>query len=126
MTFVGLILRNIRSRPLRAALTAAAVAIGVMAVVALGVLTSSLTETATQVLEVGNADFTIAQRHTDDIRCQHHQALFGTGQVPHTGNSGSRPRVGSRPTKAGNVRIVSAGFSKQSRQSVAAPLTQRM
>lgn len=67
MTFVGLILRNIRSRPLRATLTASAVAIGVMAVVALGVLTTSLKETATQILEVGNADFTIAQKHSDDI-----------------------------------------------------------
>jgi putative ABC transport system permease protein len=67
MTFVGLIARNIASRPLRAALTASAVAIGVMAVVALGVLTTSLKETATQILEVGNADFTISQKHTDDI-----------------------------------------------------------
>jgi putative ABC transport system permease protein len=67
MTFVGLIGRNIRSRPLRAALTASAVAIGVMAVVALGVLTTSLKQTATQILKVGNADFTIAQKHTDDI-----------------------------------------------------------
>ena len=67
MTFVGLILRNIASRPLRAMLTALAVAIGVMAVVALGVLTTSLKETATQILDVGNADFTISQKHTDDI-----------------------------------------------------------
>lgn len=67
MTFAGLILRNIRSRPLRAALTASAVAIGVMAVVALGVLTTSLKETATQILQVGAADFTISQKHTDDI-----------------------------------------------------------
>ncbi len=67
VTFVGLVLRNIGSRPLRAALTAAAVAIGVMAVVALGVLTASLKLTATQLLEVGTADFTVAQKNTDDI-----------------------------------------------------------
>ena len=67
MTFAGLIARNIRSRPLRAALTAAAVAIGVMAVVALGVLTASLKLTATQLLEIGDADLTVAQKHTDDI-----------------------------------------------------------
>lgn len=67
MTFIGLIARNIASRPLRATLTASAVAIGVMAVVALGVLTSSLKETATQILEIGSADFTISQKHTDDI-----------------------------------------------------------
>ena len=67
MTFVGLIMRNIGSRPLRAALTASAVAIGVMAVVALGVLTTSLKESATQILDVGNADFTIAQKNSSDI-----------------------------------------------------------
>jgi putative ABC transport system permease protein len=67
MTFAGLIARNIASRPLRAALTASAVAIGVMAVVALGVLTTSLKQTATEILKVGNADFTIAQTHVDDI-----------------------------------------------------------
>jgi len=67
MTFIGLIWRNIRARPMRAALTASAVAIGVMAVVALGVLTTSLKTTATQILKVGSADFTISQKHTDDI-----------------------------------------------------------
>ncbi len=67
MTFVGLILRQIRSRPLRSGLTALAVAIGVTAVVALGVLTVSLKITATQLLKVGNADFTVAQRNTNDL-----------------------------------------------------------
>lgn len=67
MTFFGLIVRNIASRPLRAVLTATAVAIGVMAVVALGVLTTSLKETATQILDVGSADFTIAQKNSSDI-----------------------------------------------------------
>jgi putative ABC transport system permease protein len=67
MTFLGLILRQIRARPLRSLLTAGAVAIGVSAVVALGVLTTSLKLTATQLLEVGRADFTVAQKHTDDL-----------------------------------------------------------
>ena len=67
VTFIGLILRQIRSRPLRTGLTAAAVAIGVTAVMALGVLTASLKVTATQLLQVGNADFTISQKHTDDL-----------------------------------------------------------
>ncbi len=52
---------------MRAFLTAAAVAIGVAAVVALGVLTTSLKLTATQLLRVGTADFTVAQKHTDDL-----------------------------------------------------------
>lgn len=67
MRFLGLIAHNVVARPLRAGLTAGAVAIGVAAVLALGVLTSSLKETATEILQVGNADFTISQKHTDDI-----------------------------------------------------------
>lgn len=67
MTFLGLITQNVLVHKLRASLTAAAVAIGVMAVLALGVLTASLQETATQILQVGNADLTVAQRHVDDI-----------------------------------------------------------
>jgi len=67
VTFLGLILRQIGARPLRSSLTAAAVAIGVAAIVALGVLTTSLKLTATQLLDVGSADFTVAQKHTDDL-----------------------------------------------------------
>jgi putative ABC transport system permease protein len=67
VTFLGLVFRQIRGRPLRTGLTAFAVAIGVTAVVALGVLTSSLKITATQLLKVGSADFTVAQKHTDDL-----------------------------------------------------------
>jgi len=84
MTFVGLIARNIRSRPLRAALTASAVAIGVMAVVALGVLTASLKETATQILDVGNADFTISQKNASDLinGTISQEDIDAIGQVP--------------------------------------------
>lgn len=84
MTFVGLIARNIASRPLRAVLTASAVAIGVMAVVALGVLTTSLKETATQILDVGNADFTIAQRNASDIinGTISEEDIAAIGQIP--------------------------------------------
>lgn len=67
MTFLGLIAQNVVVHRLRAGVTAAAVAIGVMAVLALGVLTASLEETATQILQVGNSDITVAQRHVDDI-----------------------------------------------------------
>ena len=38
-----------------------------MAVVALGVLTMSLKETATGILKVGNADFSVAQKHVDSV-----------------------------------------------------------
>lgn len=67
MTFFGLILVNVKAHKLRALLTACAVAIGVMAVLALGVLTTSLRTSATQILEVGKADFTIIQKGTDPL-----------------------------------------------------------
>ncbi|MBK6438785.1 MAG: ABC transporter permease [Candidatus Microthrix sp.] len=67
MTFIGLVWHNVSARRMRAALTAGAVAIGVMAVVALGTLTSSLEQSATGFLKAGNADFTIAQKHTDSL-----------------------------------------------------------
>lgn len=67
MTMLSLILYNVASRRLRAALTAGAVAIAVMAVVALGTLTLSLKTSATGILKVGNADFSFAQRHVDSI-----------------------------------------------------------
>ncbi|QXC61260.1 ABC transporter permease [Aquihabitans sp. G128] len=67
MTFLGLIFHNVAARRLRAVLTGLAVAIGVMAVVALGTLTLSLKESATGILKVGNADFTVAQKHTDSL-----------------------------------------------------------
>ena len=67
MTFFGLMLYNVNAHKLRALLTAGAVAIGVMAVLALGVLTTSLRTSATQILEVGKADFTIIQKGTDPL-----------------------------------------------------------
>nr|WP_287393020.1 hypothetical protein [Candidatus Microthrix sp.] len=53
MTFIGLVWHNVSARRMRAALTAGAVAIGVMAVVALGTLPSSLEQSATGFLESG-------------------------------------------------------------------------
>ncbi len=67
MTFASLIFYNVNAHKLRALLTAGAVAIGVMAVLTLGVLTTSLRASATQILEVGKADFTIVQKGTDPL-----------------------------------------------------------
>ena len=67
MTFVGLILHNVLRRRVRAVVTALAVAIGVTAVLALGVLTSSLRHTAVAILRTGNADFSVSQRGASDI-----------------------------------------------------------
>ncbi len=67
LTFFRLILHNVFIRRFRAAVTALAVAIGVMAVFGLGVLTSSLEERATAILKVGNSDFTVAQKNNSSI-----------------------------------------------------------
>jgi putative ABC transport system permease protein len=65
--FLKLVVQNLGTRKARSILTAVAVAIGVTMVVALGVLTFSLRQTAISVLRVGKADFTIAQRGVSDL-----------------------------------------------------------
>ena len=67
VTFVGLLAHNVWRRRLRAVVTAIAVAIGVTAVLALGVLTSSLRETAVSVLQIGKADFSVSQKGASDV-----------------------------------------------------------
>jgi putative ABC transport system permease protein len=67
MSFLALIARNVFTRKLRSSLTGVAVAIGIMTVVALGVLTHSLRVTAISVLHTGEADFTVAQKGVSDV-----------------------------------------------------------
>jgi putative ABC transport system permease protein len=77
MPFQLLILRNVASRKVRSGLTGMAVAIAIMTVVALGVLTHSLRQTAISVLEVGQADFTVAQKGVSDVL----YSAMDTGEV---------------------------------------------
>ena len=65
MSFVGLIGHNLWTKKVRTALTALAVAIGVLTVVTIGVLTESLRGSASAVLQTGKADFTVAQKGVD-------------------------------------------------------------
>lgn len=58
---------NLSARAVRTALTSFAVAISVLAVVTLGIVTDSLKNTAAEVLAMGNADFTVAQRSVADV-----------------------------------------------------------
>lgn len=67
VSFAGLILHNITVRKLRLALTALAVAIGVLTVVSLGVVTHSLESSDLALLKTGQADFTIAQKGVADL-----------------------------------------------------------
>jgi putative ABC transport system permease protein len=67
VTFIGLLAHNVWRRRVRAIVTVVAVAIGVTAVLALGVLTSSLRETAVSVLKIGRADFSVSQEGASDV-----------------------------------------------------------
>lgn len=67
MSFLWLIGHNVWSKKVRSGLTALAVAVGVLAVVALGIVTDSIRTTAAGVLRVGAADFTVAQQGVNDI-----------------------------------------------------------
>jgi putative ABC transport system permease protein len=66
-SFLRLVAHNLATRKARTILTAAAVAISVMAIVTLSVVTQSLQESAASVLQTGRADFTVAQKGAADI-----------------------------------------------------------
>ena len=67
MSFIWLIGHNVWSKKVRSMLTAAAVAVGVLVGVTLGIVTDSIRTTAAGVLQVGAADFTISQKGLNDI-----------------------------------------------------------
>jgi putative ABC transport system permease protein len=67
VSFAALILHNVTVKKLRLVLTALAVAIGVLAVVSLGVVTHSLETSDLALLKTGQADFTIAQKGVADL-----------------------------------------------------------
>lgn len=67
MSFAALILHNVTVKKLRLALTALAVAVGVLAVVSLGVVTHSLETSDLALLRTGQADFTVAQKGVADL-----------------------------------------------------------
>jgi hypothetical protein len=67
MNLGDLIRQNLLARKARSILTGSAVAIGILTIVALGVLTSSLRNTAVSVLRTGHADFSVAQEGVSDL-----------------------------------------------------------
>lgn len=67
MSFLGLVAHNLWVRKLRLVFTALTVAIGVLAVVTLGVVNHSLRSSAFALLQTGRADFTIAQKGVSDL-----------------------------------------------------------
>src|ERR671922_1154779 len=67
VTWLGLVLRNLRRRPVRTALTAAGVSVGVGLIVALLSITNGAKRTAAQLIHVGRADFGLFQAGTADL-----------------------------------------------------------
>jgi putative ABC transport system permease protein len=63
---LGLIVANVRRRPTRTALTAAGIAVGVAAVMALLALSAGLNRTAAQLVHLGNADLGLFQADAGD------------------------------------------------------------
>lgn len=67
MTWAKLISKNLLRRPMRTALTAAGVSIGVGLIVALLSITAGVRNTANQLIHLGRADFGLFQSGTSDL-----------------------------------------------------------
>jgi putative ABC transport system permease protein len=67
VTWLGLVRRNLLRRPVRTALTAAGVALGVGLIVALLSISNGAKNTADELIHVGRADFGIFQAGTSDL-----------------------------------------------------------
>jgi len=67
VTWLGLVFRNLLRRPVRTALTAAGVSLGVGLIVALLSITNGAKRTAAQLIHLGRADFGLFQSGTSDL-----------------------------------------------------------
>ena len=67
MTFVGLVARNLARHRSRSLLTLLGISLGITTVVALGVVTAGLKETANAMSQAGGADFMVAQEGSADL-----------------------------------------------------------
>jgi hypothetical protein len=67
MSFLSLVIHNVGAHKVRSALTALAVAVGVMTVVTLGLVNHSMRSSAFALMQTGRADFTVAQKGVSDI-----------------------------------------------------------
>jgi putative ABC transport system permease protein len=67
VSFLALIARNLVRQRMRTALTVLGIAVGIMTVVALGVVTSGMRGTLGSMLRTGGADFMVAQKGASDL-----------------------------------------------------------
>ncbi len=67
MSFIALIIKNLVRQRIRSGLTILGISMGITTVVALGVVTSSLKQSAGEIIRLGEADFMVAQEGAADL-----------------------------------------------------------
>lgn len=67
MSFIALIVKNLFRQRVRTGLTVLGISLGITTVVALGVVTESLKSTAGEIINLGGADFMVAQEGAADL-----------------------------------------------------------
>ena len=67
MSFLSLIVKNLFRQRVRTALTVLGISLGITTVVAMGVVTESFRNTAGQIINLGDADFMVAQEGSADL-----------------------------------------------------------
>jgi putative ABC transport system permease protein len=67
MSFIALITKNLFRQRVRTGLTVLGISLGITTVVALGVVTESLKNTAGEIINLGGADFMVAQQGAADL-----------------------------------------------------------
>jgi putative ABC transport system permease protein len=92
MTWLGLVRRNLLRRPVRTALTAAGVSLGVGLIVALLSVTAGAKRTAAELIHIGHADFGLFQAGASDLtlsrlpeslaaRVREHAGVAASGRI---------------------------------------------
>jgi putative ABC transport system permease protein len=67
LSFTALVLKNLFRQRIRTTLTVIGISVGIAAIVALGVVTSSLKTSQSEVIQVGGADFLVVQKGAADL-----------------------------------------------------------
>lgn len=103
MSFLALILKNLVRQRIRTGLTVLGISIGITTVVALGVVTTSLKESAGEIIQLGEADFMVAQEGAADLTfsvvseedaaalAEHPNVARAEGMLFHVARVGSNP-----------------------------------
>src|SRR5579871_2698013 len=111
MRFVTLVLHNVGVKKVRLAFTSLAIAIGVTAVVSLGVVTASLETSELAIMQTGRADFTIAQKGVADLLSSSITQSELTAVAGEPGVGGVvGVLIGTEPLNAANPKFLEIGI----------------